>query len=385
MYLPWMPIFLVNACSIASGFGSISSFFSSGYTLWFPIIILASLAIIGIAALFYALGPLLGRNDIKVWAMAKVYDAMITIVFALIFISFATMVVCVNPVPSLASVGLVPTSCNPASGVQASPDNSNVADIFGVSLCDLYQYNQDMSQFSTAMFWVSVVFGAAPQFQMPPIGADGVYFTFLVQVLPVVIVYQYIVPYMQVYFFLSIASFLQQILLSSSMLLFSVFMIIGLIARSFGITKSFGGAMIAFALGLGVVYPLMVSMTYGFLDVVISNSAITFAGIHSTATTGGVGIPLDELGNFLVSAVAGLVSPSSWSNAHILSASAPSNIAGSVWTLVFTPLVVYGGFISLGLVFIPLLNLVVVDAFIIDFSRAVGERMDLLSLLTRIL
>jgi hypothetical protein len=45
----------------------------------------------------------------------------------------------------------------------------------------------------------------------------------------------------------------------------------------------------------------------------------------------------------------------------------------------------YLGLIIIGLVFVPLLNFIIVDTFIIDFSQAIGERMDFLSMLTGIL
>ncbi len=360
--IPWM--LQLAVCPFAGGgyTNNVVSFFSATPNVWFPIVLMAVSVIIGIAALFYMLSPALGRNDMKVWARAKIYDGLVTIVFAIIFVSFSTMLICVNPVTPLNSIGLLPQACNPANA-GATPSPSNVADIFGVATCDMYQYNTDLAQFSTSLFWFSLAGGIAPAIPVN-LGYGGIGISFTIQLLPIVFVHQYIIPYMQVYYALSIASLLQQYLISSSMLLFSAFIIIGLIARSFGVTKSFGGAMIAFGLGIGVVYPLMVGLTYGFLDSAIAHAAIGGA-------TSGVAVPLDTLGNFLVQSLLNIVNPLNYTNA--------------VFSKIFAPLIMYAGFIGAGLVFIPLLNLVVVDAFIVDFSRSIGERMDLFSILTRIL
>ncbi|MEM3460077.1 MAG: hypothetical protein QXO24_02535, partial [Candidatus Micrarchaeaceae archaeon] len=43
----------------------------------------------------------------------------------------------------------------------------------------------------------------------------------------------------------------------------------------------------------------------------------------------------------------------------------------------------YLGIFAIGLLFIPILNFIILDAFIIDFSRAVGEKIDFMSLLVR--
>ena len=39
------------------------------------------------------------------------------------------------------------------------------------------------------------------------------------------------------------------------------------------------------------------------------------------------------------------------------------------------------GYMLAGFTFIPFLNFIIVDTFIIDFSQAIGERMDFMSLL----
>lgn len=338
---------------------NVTNLLTSGPNIWFPIVMSVVLSVIAVVSVIYVLAPLMGRNDIRVWARAKVYDAMVTIVFALIFLSFSTAL-CSVPVSSFyESVGLAPNSC------------SGINDIYGLSLCDMYNFNQYTAYFGEAMYWVTIFGGLnptiapaipVPGYPVDPVSGSGIGVSFQFALLPIVLVHQYIVPYMQAYFTAVLTSQLLQILLTSSMLLFSMFMTIGLIARSFGVTKSFGGAMIAFALGLGFIFPLMASMTYGLVDVAIEN-AVTY--MHTS---------LPGLTAFIL---AGMVA--------IVPAIAGIGSMAQTFSNIFSPLIFYGGFIAAGLILIPLLNLVVVDAFIVDFSKAIGERMDLFSILTRII
>ena len=158
-----------------------------------------------------------------------------------------------------------------------------------------------------------------------------------------------------------VVSEVQLLLLGSSLLFFSLFMSIGLISRMFEVTKSFGGAMIAFGVGLGIIYPLFVCINYGFLNVGmatnhgaldIANDATLFGGIIGLVGVGVfsalVGTALTQFNTFL------------------------------------TQLIQYIGLAVIGLTIIPVLNFILIDVFIRDFSKAVGEKMSFLSLFTRI-
>jgi hypothetical protein len=151
---------------------------------------------------------------------------------------------------------------------------------------------------------------------------------------------------------------------------------IGLIARIFVITRSFGGAMIALGVGLGIIYPLMVCLTYGFVNVGMQQS---FAGIVAPAVS-------------TVSMVSWALDPSTVSSAAIsmllgtspVFASVPAPMTAAQLGGWFWGMVNYLAFVSAGLVLIPFINFLIVDVFIIDFSQAIGERMDFMRLLTGI-
>ncbi len=355
-------ILLAAACT--SPLSGVTCFLGAGSNIWFPIVVLATIAVIAVVAVLYQISPIFGRTDIKVWARAKIYDGIITIIFALIFLSFSTLIIVANPVGALNSIGILPNSCNPA--ISNNPSSSNIADIYGVASCDMYSFNNDAAGFTEALYILGIIGGINPaaHIDLPVPGypinigtGSGLGISFEVVAFPIQIVFQYIVPYTQAYFLAILVSQLLQIVLSSSALLFSIFMILGLIARSFGITKSFGGAMIAFAIGLGFIYPLMASLTYGFIDTAIQNASASVS-ILSLAPTLLLGF---------LNLLPGIV------------------FNGSISFAFLTPVFLYGGFIATGILLIPLLNLIVVDAFIVDFSRAIGERMDLFSLLTRMI
>ena len=358
---------IINIALSASCINNPVCLFTSAPNIWFPIVLLGVLVVISVVAIIYALGPLLGRNDIKIWARAKIYDALVTIVLAIIFLSFSTALYSTDPTSLYSAIGIIPKSCIYPSSISQSPTN-----LYSISLCDIYTFNQNVASFSTSVFWMSVLLdftpsisGSFPTGSVTPINARsyGTGISYSVSLLPIVLVHQYIVPFMTAYFVAVLASQVLQVLLSAAMLIFSVFLILGLLARSFGVTKSFGGSMIAFGLGLGFVYPLVVSISYGFLNVVIENVGNAAFGIGS----------LSGLSLFIFNAVPLLIS-------SVFSGS----LLNGIETL-FTPVIFYSGFIAAGLLIIPLLNLVIVDAFISDFSRSIGERMDLFSILTRII
>jgi hypothetical protein len=364
---------------------SITNFLTAGPNVWFPIILIAVLTIIAIVAVIYALSPLLGRNDIKVWARAKIYDGFITIIFAAIFVSFSTTICFVNPAGAFSALGILPNSCDPAIQGNTPSSYGVTTDIYGISLCDLYQFNAGVGSFLESLYWISMFGGLNPEFSfypslpdfpINPLTGSGVGIAFSFQLFPIVLVHQYVIPYVQAIFAAILVSQLLQILLSSSMLLLSIFLILGLLARSFSITKSFGGAMIAFAIGLGFVYPFMAAITYGFIDTAIQNAQTTacsasyFSSILPPAS-GGV-CALYDLAPLMLTG--------------LLSIPINAVFSGTFsFVPLFTPLIIYVGFVAAGLILIPLLNLIVVDAFIVDFSKAIGERMDLFSILTRII
>ena len=118
------------------------------------------------------------------------------------------------------------------------------------------------------------------------------------------------------------------------------------IARAFGFTRSFGGTMIALGLGLGFVFPLVMSITYGYLDM----------QIIQLGCAAGLGGCTGTLFSSMVSAFAGLITGSGL-------------LLNGSWIYQLAAL-------GAGLTFIPFLNFTLVETFVADFSKAIGEKLD---------
>lgn len=376
-----------TTCNIGPVFFDSGCFLSLPPNIWFPYFMLVVFVVIGIIAVIYMLSPFLGRNDINLWSKLKIYELLITVVLAVVFLAVSTFLYTVDPTSVLNNIGLLPSTCNPTVTTNM-PSSANVNNLYSVALCDMYQYNVEVQTFSSGMFFFSFVAGVAPSANvnfavligglpvLPNGGAEagsagGLGFSALLNLLPVQAVLQYIVPLMSAFFAATILADMQQILLSACMIMFSIFMIIGLVARAFTVTRTFGGSMIAFALGIGFVYPLVTLITYGFLNVAIHNA--------NTEIGANAGVTLYSAAMGIFGAFIDFLAPGSALAACPVTGATNPNLA-----CVLTPFIISGGFVASGLLLLPVLNLVIVDAFIVDVSRVIGERMDLMSLLTRI-
>ena len=136
------------------------------------------------------------------------------------------------------------------------------------------------------------------------------------------------------------------------------------------ITRTFGGAMIAFGIGLGILLPLLVAINYGFINVAIQNKLPTISTIPKLITK-----PFASL----------FTNP----NSFFASLSAnPLKFIGDVLKSIgakILNLVDFIGYVFAGVLLLPIFTLVIVDVFISDFSQAVGEKMDFLSILTQVI
>lgn len=319
-------------------------YITSPYVVWLPVAVAAALAVIGILAVMYALSSFTGNRRIAVWTRAKIYEVLIGFVLIGAFLFLVLVFTSINFVQLFNGIGLVPPSCT------QPPSN----DLFTLAVCDMYTFNHNITYMNYAVYFIGARLAFIPTLSVktPPVpGIEGLSVGTSVTVVPRAdeVFLGYALSALYTAFMLT---HLELLLLAAAMLIFSLFMAIGLVSRMFVITRSFGGALIAFAIGLGIVYPLMVSITYGYVDVGLSKTIVTFVTTALAGSIGGI------LGLFVFSGIPALVS-----------GGFAADVAGFI------------GMALLGLILIPLLNFVIVDVFIIDFSSAVGEKMDLMSLL----
>ncbi|MDE1854808.1 MAG: hypothetical protein KGH57_00600 [Candidatus Micrarchaeota archaeon] len=352
----------------------ISTYITAPYSIWMPIAVLAVLTVSLILGLIYSLSGLLGRTEIRTWVRVKMYETLFSLILIFAFLAIFSTYFSIDPVPYFNSINLVPNTPLPCTAS---------VDFYSLSACDIKDFLSVALDLNSFMYYTAIVLAFVPSINvnlgalLSAVVPAGIGLSFQIPLSPVA-VQTYVGQVLGVLFPLFVLNQVQLLVLSSSLLIFTTLMALGLVARIFGVTRTFGGAMIAFAIGIGVVYPLMVSLTYGFVDYGLQQTitaSIPLPGGGSTSL-----LNTQEWGSLIFAVLALVIG-------FTLNAIPPpfSSIGVAGLQVIFGNLITYGALVSVGLSIVPLLNLVIVDTFVIDFSKAVGEKMDFLSLLTNIL
>lgn len=307
-------------------------------TSWIPFAIIAVFTVILVAAIVYMLSGIIRSENAKQWARFQIYEALLSLILIIAFGSLIFLFF-LSPQTVYGKLNIVPSGCTGAT------------QLFTLASCDVAQFNNGAFAFAQYSFIVSylTVFPPPPELTYYPLPEDeNVYFKLTPSSFVPSDTGQILSFFYSAIMFALIFNQVQLIMLSGAVLFLSVFLSIGLIARTFGFARTFAGAMIAFGLGIGILYPLMVSLTYGYIDV---NANVTCLQTFVCSTIGTAGVMMQLI-----------INPAS--------VSLSQNLGTGVGNLM-----VEIGYIVVGLTLIPLLNVVIVDAFIIDFSKAVGEKM----------
>ncbi|MGC8694641.1 MAG: hypothetical protein ACP5RI_03445 [Candidatus Micrarchaeia archaeon] len=298
--------------------------------------LIAVLTIIIIAAIVYSLSGIINSPNMKAWSRLQIYQAIITGALLIFFISILYLTY-INPTSMLSSVNLLPSQC------------SNVNDMYQAASCDMYVFNNDALSYIDASGAIALTLAFAPSFTIN----IPLYNDFSISFANISIFPADMEDLLPLFFSFMMSIFILNnillILLVGAVFWFVSFVVIGLIARALGVTRSFGGSMIALGVGLGIVLPILVILMYGFIDVQIGNvNAISIAS---------------ELFGFMEFLFLYL----------FVQGQFPFSLSTVMLTLAS---------IIAGLTIIPFLIFTVLDAFIIDFSTAIGERIDFMSTLT---
>ncbi len=329
---------------------------------WFAVTIVVALVVIIAAAAIYMLAPVLNSSAMKQWSLFQIYEAALSIILIILFLG-VVKIFFVNPQQGFAGAGLVPQGCTAANT------------IYTLSTCDLAQFNSASYTVAGFMWAFAIAKGVIPSatlaIQPTPQEGDGLEFIFTIPNFLDAGNSKIISYTMGAVLIALLLSQLQLILLSSSLMLLSLFFTIGLIARVFGISRSFGGAMIAFGLGLGIIYPLLIAITYGYIDVSANTFCLSGPFACAASATGfGSSFFASVTSPFpIMSALAGSVG-STLSTVGGVALSPLQSLAGAI-AYFYNEI----GYVLAGLTLIPIINILIVDVFIIDFSKAVGERM----------
>ena len=307
-----------------------------------------------VAALVYALASVINSQNAKNWAKMQLYEALLSILMLVIFSAFV-YVFFLNPQGLYSSTGMLPWTCG------AQSDGT----LFNLSNCDLSTFTGLAYTGFTMLTLGTYVTALIPGFSFD-VNFNGVGFSAsLVSILPKGAEGMLSMMFSALLFFL-VLNQVQLILISGSLLWLSLFVTIGLVMRTLGFTRSFGGTLIALGLGLGLVYPLLVSVTYGFLDSSILSSPFN--------------IGTASIGCFATALISTFTS--SFASGKAISLTSPLVSSASCGVTTISSMLTPFGYLIAGLTFVPFLNFIILDAFIVDFSKAIGERIDFMSLLS---
>ena len=297
--------------------------------------IIVVLIVITISAFIYIIASVINSSNAKNWAKIQIYEALLSIVLLLIFLGLFYLFL-INPSTYYNSVGLLPKECSTPS----------INTLFNLSACDIGTFSNNALGYFDLVSVIGLASGSSPgiEFGFEPIEGFGISSS-LASVMPDGLEGMLGSGMSALIFFLVLNN-LQLILISGSILFLIFFITLGVFARLFGITRTFGGAMIAFGLGLGVIYPLLISITYGFIDANMISATGAFALLPSAIV------------DFITFAY------------------------GSTLPLLPSGLILGLGYVIAGLTFIPFINFIILDAFIVDFSKAIGEKVSFMALLS---
>ncbi len=314
---------------------------------WMLVALSGALAVMAVLSIIYALAPLIGRNDFKLWVKIKIFDVIFSIALIFIFFFVLREIDSINFVKLLGVNVLVPSACGSIGST----------DLTTLSMCDLNQFANYAGQFNIFTYLLQLFTSASSGYKLESNG-NLISFSATISLSDLSFTQNFL--FLTILYAFDILSRVLLLILAVSPLLLSIMVATGLLARIFPVTRTFGGAMIAFGFGVGVILPLILSLTYGYLDVGLQNigSQLSISSIIDLA---------GSIILFAVDPVGGAI------------------LSGIMTSLTFELLLVFSSLVILGLAFVSVFDLIVVDVFIRDFSQAVGERLDFLSILSNVI
>lgn len=332
--------------------GAVTGDFTSLLDSWQGVLALAVLVTFLFSAMVFMVSGLFAHRGLIVWSRNQMYEGFATLVLAILAVSIVGVICSVD-------VGIFSAQCVDTSLVPGYYDDAVVN-----GSCNFYDvaqfYLQAFSNLITNGFYfvlllnltfsaiASVTLSLAPNGIGPTISI-GPGLSTITQGLTTAII---AVATAQ------ILTMAQIMVLKIASKLFGVLLVAGILLRGFGLTRGFGGALIALAFGLYFIYPLSVVLVYGTLMNDMTASVETLAGIESIPTNpveAGVTSPSGDISNGLKDAIATIVGP----------------VCGFVSML------------ALGVVFAPFIVFIMLVSFVKGLSAILGEEMDV-SNLTRL-
>ncbi len=351
---------------VCSDFSSFQGF----VTGWQPVVIMATFIVFLVAGLAYILAGVANHRGVRLWAINQVYEGIVTLIFALFFIGLVQWA-CTLDAHMLGD----DVKCAPCPEAVAGADPTlactqpaffNIQNLTVANHCGTFKvaefYVQDFRNtieqafttvavlngfiaFASTFTWYTAPGGIGMQVSL------GHGLTQVSQSLSMGI------SAIGVGLLLAMA---QVLLVRISEQLFGYLMVAGLLLRSFGATRGFGGSLIAIAVGFFLVYPLAIVLLYGLLLNNLHNDYQDLVGATQSSSNAFSGIQ-DALAS-----INNMINPVAWIGNGVNAA------FGFIATL------------AVGIIFIPLVIFIVLISFIKGLSAAIGEEVDV-SNLTRLI
>ena len=312
---------------------------------WLSLAFILTLIVILIAAIVYMLASVISSSNAKSWARIQIYEAAFSVVLFIAFVSIIG-VFFMNPQAAYGAAGIVPNACSA----------TDINTLFNMSACDIGTFSNTAFGYFSGLFYLGYVIGFLPGIAVAvhvpgQMGINVV--ASLESIFPKSLEAGLSAAFSIILFMLMLNN-IQLILISGSLFFMVVFLSIGLLVRVLGFTRSFGGILIALGLGLGIIFPLLTSITYGFINVQMQSQGLNPATLFSSGS--------------LTTLLTGLISP------------VGTIVATAVYSSLL-PIIEGIGYLAAGLTFVPFINFIILDAFIVDFSKAIGERINFMSLM----
>jgi hypothetical protein len=310
-----------DACSGSALSGGISAIWSS----WQGLVGVGAVLVVTFSAVVYLLSGLLNHRGLIVWSKNQLYESLATVVLAVFAVSIMGFACSID-------VGFIGADCG-GTGCSAIASAQYY----------LEQFRDTMSTGFYTMMVANMLFAAWASTKIAmvvgglgPIISYGAGFATVSQQLSTVLILTATAQ---------LITMSELVLLQIFAKMFGLFIIAGIVLRSFGITRGLGGALIAISLGFYLVYPLSIVLFYSMLggDLhanVEEMRAVTIPSENPTSQQGAGASALDFIYEF----------------------------TESFWAFI--------AYLVIGAVFVPFVVFVIAVSFIKGLSQILGEEVD---------
>jgi hypothetical protein len=356
------------------------------WNTWQGLIVVATFSIFLVSAFAYTIGHIIVHRKVIVWAQNQMYEGLVSIIMAILFIFFTSLFCSLDV--SIVSQGICYTNSNQAAAFCAAPYPIGTGYTVGwapqgqtcpiTGTCNAQDVGSALLQRFRDSTWNVYLTVSAVNSFLAFIGSYSFDVSFGGVGIAMGVLSglnQLTNPLAMGMSLITIAYVLtqtQMILLRMTEGMFVIMLPVGMILRSLGATRGFGGALIAIAVGFFMIYPFLVVLFYG--DLLNVN-------IFATGTYGNSSSEVNNAaGNF-----ASLTNPTNILTFLQNAFGAISMFLSGTWLLnILLSFINSVAMAMVGAVVIPLIMFMVLVSFTKALSKALGEQVDV-SNLTRLI